>query len=101
MFIALVSNFKLLKMKQEVHFVISDTALKNITVITDKTTATKCFDTGNINIQIWQHKWYVFVYFSYLSPVKTRGYRVELVRLSVCLSVCPSVCLSVCLSRLI
>ena len=30
-----------------------------------------------------------------LSPVKTRGYRVELVRLSVCLSVCPSVCPSV------
>ena len=29
-----------------------------------------------------------------LSPVKTRGYRVELVRLSVCPSVCPSVCLS-------
>ena len=33
-----------------------------------------------------------------LSPVKTRGYRVELVRLSVCPSVRPSVCLSVCLS---
>ena len=31
-----------------------------------------------------------------LSPVKTRGYRVELVRLSVCPSVCPSVRPSVC-----
>ena len=30
-----------------------------------------------------------------LSPVKARGYRVELVRLSVRLSVRPSVCLSV------
>ena len=35
-----------------------------------------------------------FKWFSLLSPVKTRGYRVELVRLSVRLSVRPSVCLS-------
>ena len=40
-----------------------------------------------------------WTYFYLLSPVKTKGYRVELVRLSVrpsvCLSVRPSVCLSV------